>query len=199
MADFWKVQVAGQSYGPYPLDHMQAFIAEGRIVAKSQIAYGEEAGFHAAADDLMLAQFLKPEPVVEPEAEIEAEPEPAPEPVRRIEAPAAKFGRTDDADDSEPAHILIMADMKSRSINGLEEAIYSLGSAFPVLPQIWLLTTNESVNGIRNLLIQKLGKIDALFIVDATHDKAAWFNFGPEPEARIRRIWGKPDTQRKAG
>ena len=196
MTDFWKVQVAGQSYGPYPLDHMKAFIAEGRIVATSMVAYGEEAGFHAASDDLMLAQFLAPAP--EPVAEPEIEPEPIAEPVRKTEAAASKFGRVDETQDSEPAHIIIMADMKSRSLSGLEEAIYSLGSAFPVLPQVWLLTTNESVNGIRNLLIQKLGKIDVLFIVDATRDKAAWFNFGPEPEARMRRIWGK-DAQRKAG
>jgi hypothetical protein len=28
-----------------------------------------------------------------------------------------------------------------------------------------------------------------LFIVDSTHNKAAWFNFGPEADARIRRVW----------
>jgi hypothetical protein len=41
-----------------------------------------------------------------------------------------------------------------------------------------------------------------LFIVDATHDKAAWFNFGPEADARIRRIWQKnpdPTATRRAG
>ena len=33
------------------------------------------------------------------------------------------------------------------------------------------------------------GKLDMLFIADATHDKAAWFNFGPEADSRVRRIW----------
>lgn len=37
--------------------------------------------------------------------------------------------------------------------------------------------------------LQKLGKIDTLFVVDATRNKATWFNFGPEAEARIRRVW----------
>jgi hypothetical protein len=41
-------------------------------------------------------------------------------------------------------------------------------------------------------LVRKLGKLDALFIVDAVHDKAAWFNFGPESDARIRRMWSRP-------
>jgi hypothetical protein len=33
-----------------------------------------------------------------------------------------------------------------------------------------------------------------LFVVDATNNKAAWFNFGPEAEARIRRIWSKDES-----
>ena len=42
---------------------------------------------------------------------------------------------------------------------------------------------------MRNALVQKLGKIDTLFIVDAAHNKATWFNFGPETDTRIRRVW----------
>jgi len=34
-----------------------------------------------------------------------------------------------------------------------------------------------------------------LFIVDATHNKAAWFNYGPENDARIRRIWQEAQRQ----
>jgi hypothetical protein len=82
--------------------------------------------------------------------------------------------------------------MKSRSVQGLEEEIYNLGPAYPLFPQVWLLTTEQPVNAIRNLLVQKLGKMDVLFVVDATHNKAAWFNFGPEADTRIRRIWAKP-------
>ena len=37
-----------------------------------------------------------------------------------------------------------------------------------------------------------MGKIDTLFIVDAAHDKAAWFNFGPETDTRIRKMWTRP-------
>jgi hypothetical protein len=28
-----------------------------------------------------------------------------------------------------------------------------------------------------------------LFVIDATRNKATRFNFGPEAEARIRRVW----------
>ena len=52
--------------------------------------------------------------------------------------------------------------------------------------------------GLKLELVQKLGKIDTLFIVDAAHDKAAWFNFGPENDARVRRMWTRePASVRK--
>ena len=66
-----------------------------------------------------------------------------------------------------------------------------MGSAYSLLPQVWLLMSEMSVNSIRNLLTPKLGKLDALFVLDATHDKAAWFNFGPEADTRIRKLWSK--------
>jgi hypothetical protein len=60
------------------------------------------------------------------------------------------------------------------------------------MPQAWVLTSDTSLNTIRNRLVQKLGKIDTLFIVDAARDKAAWFNFGPETDSRVRRMWSRP-------
>ncbi len=72
----------------------------------------------------------------------------------------------------------------------------------PLTPQAWLLTSDTTINAIRQALVQKLGKLDMLFVADATNDKAAWFNFGPEVDSRIRRIWQKtPETTalRRAG
>jgi len=199
MPDVWTVQVAGQNYGPYPLEHMQAFIAEGRIVATSLVAYGDDTQFHLAGEDLVLGRLIAPapesaaEPVSEPQAEPQIAVDTAP---RRYEAPAQNFGRQEEKED-EQSHMIVIFDLKSFSGSTIDEAIYSLGSAFPVMPQIWLLTTTQSVTAVRNLLVQKLGKLDVLFVIDATHDKAAWFNFSPEPEARIRRIWGT-EAKRKA-
>ncbi len=111
----------------------------------------------------------------------------------RADTPASSFGRQD-ANESRPgerSHFIVVSDMKSRSIASLEEEIFNLGPAYAILPQVWILSTEASVNNVRNTLIQKLGKLDVLFVVDATHDKAAWFNFGPEAESRLRRAWQK--------
>jgi len=47
------------------------------------------------------------------------------------------------------------------------------------------------IGAIKNILIQKLGKLDNLLVVDATHDKLTWSNLGPEADTRLRRIWIK--------
>lgn len=183
MSASWMVSVDGRAYGPYTDTQMASFAAEGRLAPQSLIARTGEDVFRAASDDALLAPlFLEKTPPNSP---------PASEATRSEPRQPGVFGRntTESAKNGERAHVVIIADMKSRSISGLEEEIYKLGQVYQLLPQIWLLRTDQTVNSVRNLLVQQLGKLDMLFVVDATNNKAAWFNFGPEAEARIRRIW----------
>ena len=102
------------------------------------------------------------------------------------------------------SHFVIISEMKSRSIAGLEEEIFALGQAQRFMPQAWVLVSDASINAVRNALMRKLGKLDTLFIADATHDKACWFNFGPQNDARVaapcgsappnRRLRSRPET-----
>ncbi|MBU6442937.1 MAG: DUF4339 domain-containing protein [Alphaproteobacteria bacterium] len=189
MDEMWFVSVGGRSYGPYPLDQMRGFIAEGRVLPQSLVGQPDSESLAPAGDDPVLGPLFQPAPV---RTSAISQPLKAPEPAPR------RFGQ-DDATE-ETSHIVVIADMKSGSINGMEETLFNLGQVSQVMPQVWLLATNRSVNGVRNALMQKLGKIDMLFLVDSTHDKVAWHNFGPEAESRIRRIWARPrDTERKAG
>lgn len=189
MSASWMVSVSGRAYGPYTDTQMAAFAAEGRLAPLSLIARSNEPLFRPAGEEPALAAFFTSVPAT-PTA---TTAEPAP---RADAKPAGMFGRGKDEGQKsgEPSHVVIIADMKSRSIVGLEEEIYRLGQAYPLLPQIWLLRTEQSVNAVRNHLVQQLGKLDVLFVVDATNNKAAWFNFGPEAEARIRRIWSKDES-----
>ena len=189
MSASWMVSVSGRAYGPYTDAQMAAFAAEGRLAPQSLIARTDEPLFRPAGEEPALAAFFTSAPATP----IGAEPAP-----RADAKPAGMFGRAKDENSKsgEPALIVVIADMKSRSIVGLEEEIYRLGQACPLLPQIWLLRTEQSVNAVRNHLVQQLGKLDVLFVVDATNNKAAWFNFGPEAEARIRRIWSKDEASK---
>jgi hypothetical protein len=184
MSDFWIVSVNDKAYGPYTTPQMEAFAGEGRLAPSSLIARAGETEFRAAGEDPAFSALFQPSKMA-PMARAEAmQPD---EPVA-----VQKFGRSGEGDGrSERARFVIIADMKSRSTQGVEEEIFKLGPAYAILPQTWLLVSEMSVNTIRNILIQKLGKLDVLFVVDATHDKGAWFNFGPEADARMRKLWVK--------
>ena len=180
MSDTWTISVNGQNYGPYTAAQMQSFVGVGRLAPRSLVCGADESAFHVAEDDPILSAFFRPVAIARPARFFTAEGN---------EEPAASFGREDDDTQAgQRSHFVIVADMKSRSISGLEEEIFNLGPAVPVLPQAWLLASELSISQIRQTLVQKLGKLDMLFIADASHDKAAWFNFGPEADSRIRRI-----------
>jgi hypothetical protein len=184
-SESWTISVGGRVYGPYSLEQMRAFHTEGRLADHSLVARAGDEQFRGAGEDPALAPFFQPQ----------AAPAPA-----QPEAPTGphKFGADADAAPGERTHYVIIADMKSRSISGLEEEIFNLGPAHRFMPQAWVLSSEVGINTIRHALVQKLGKIDTLFIVDAAHDKAAWFNFGPENDARVRRMWSRePGAGRK--
>jgi len=170
------MNVEGRVYGPYNLEQMQGFHAEKRLARHSLIARQGQEGFYPAGEDPELSILFQPvaEPADHPKSD---QPK--------------SFGMRFDPDGDAPGHFVIVADMKARSIIALEEEILALGVAQQFGQQAWVLSSQASINTIRNALVQKLGKTDTLFIVDAAHDKAAWFNFGPEADTRIRMIWSR--------
>ena len=185
MQDSWTICVAGRTFGPYSGQQLRNFATEGRLARQSLVAEVGKSEFRKAQDVPELAEIFA-SPAFPRETT----------PARREGASA--FGRSDDGT-VEQAHILVIADMKSRSIARLEEEIATLGPCFAILPQVWLLSTDVSANTVRNLLVQQLGKLDMLFVIDASKDKAAWFNFGPEADARIRKIWRSEPKLRASG
>lgn len=190
MTDSWTISVNGRGYGPYTGQQMHAFAGEGRLAAHSLVARDGENQYHPAHEDKDLAALFQPQPA-----------QPSPRPVFFTadgDIGQQNFGRAEEEGAGERNHYIIVADMKSRSISGLEEEIFNFGPAYPLMSQAWVLSSEASINAIRNALVQKLGKIDMLFIADATHNKAAWFNFGPEAESRIRRIWQRTQEPARA-
>jgi len=189
MSENWTINVAGQTYGPYTLQHMQAFAGEGRLAAHSLVAPAGDTKFRPAADYPQLLRLLVKSPAG-PTPSATGKFVTASGVESEDDTISPTFGRSNDEPrNSERGRFVVVADMKSRSISGLEEEIFNLGPAYSLMPQAWLLISDQPINAIRNALVQKLGKLDMLFIVDSTHNKAAWFNFGPEADARIRRLW----------
>ncbi|HVV26673.1 MAG TPA: DUF4339 domain-containing protein [Rhizomicrobium sp.] len=181
MTQSWTINAGGRLYGPYNLKQMEGFRAENRLAHHSLVSRAGEGQFRPAAEHPELRALFQPA-ARSPEAAGASEP-----------TVARRFGSHSESKVTNgPGHFVIVSDMKSGSIPLLEEAIHSLGQAHRLGPQAWVLSAAASVNVIRNKLIEKLGKLDTLFIVDAVHDKAAWFNFGPETDTRIRKMWSRP-------
>jgi hypothetical protein len=181
MSMTWTISVSGRAYGPYALEQMKAFQAEGRLAPHSLVAREGDDQFRHASRDADLAVLFSPAP---------ATPQPVAEPHQGEALTGAhKFGRDGHAADGERNRYVIISDMKSGSISGLEEEIFNFGPAYRFMPQAWIVISEVSLNTVRSELVQKLGKLDTLIVVDTTHDKAAWFNFGPEADTKVRRLW----------
>jgi hypothetical protein len=172
----WRINVSGQVYGPYTGHQLKAFALEGRIAPHSIVQAGEQGPWITAIDDPVLGQLFVQRQL------------PA---AQSIGQPSAHSATAEGAQASEhqPANFVIVADIRSRASAPFEAAISRMGDHYRLNPLVWLLHTDRSSGTIRNELIQYLGQNDTLFIVDATRGKTAWFNLGPEPDSKIRRVW----------
>lgn len=190
---------------------MIGYIAEGRVIASSIVApdgtAADDAGWQPAnAFDALAEQFDQPKraEITDPASQrivpattalqnaepnqlvqsASAEPNPG---TRPTYGPAK--GQTDRRRQPETANFIIVMDIKARYAGPLEQAIMSLGPAYKLAPNVWCVNTDSTAAGLLNDLSIHIGKTDSMFIVDATRDRTAWHNLGPETDAKIRRVW----------
>lgn len=159
-ANQWWVQVRGKAYGPYSMEQMSAFVAEGRIRPATQVSDAIDGAW------------------------IEA---------RRVMGLMAPLRATEPANDAaEAANVFIHAEIVSGAWNGFVAALESMGFVCDLAPGLWLVRTRFSAGVIRNTLSQTLERGDRFVVVDATRDRLAWFNLGPEVDVRISKVWNGP-------
>lgn len=180
MSALWTISVGDRSYGPYSLEQLKSFQAQGRLAPYSLVARDQEA-FHPAGEDAQLAALF--------DAIARSPTQPAAEPPAGSHNGPHKFGQAARTATPGRNRYIVISDLKFGSIAGLDEEIHKFGSALSFTPQSWIVVSEVSLNTLRTELIQKIGKRDTLIVVDVTHDKAAWFNLGPETETRMRRLW----------
>lgn len=191
----WRINVSGRVYGPYTGHQIKAFADEGRIAPHSIVQAGEQGPWITAIDDPVLGQlFVKhsgPAPAA-PLPQTHA-PQPAHRPAAQ-ETPATSAATAAGADVTS-ANFVIVADLRSRGSAPFEAAISKMGESYRLNPLVWLLHTDRTAGTIRNELVQHMGQSDTLFIVDANRGKTAWSNLGPEPDAKIRRVWKRNESK----
>jgi hypothetical protein len=96
------------------------------------------------------------------------------------------------SDGAEAANVFIHVEILSGSWNAFMAAMEGMGFLCELASGLWLLRTRYSVGVIRNTLSQTLERGDRFVVVDATRDRLAWFNLGPEVDVRITKVWNGP-------
>lgn len=155
----WWVQVRGQAYGPYPLEQLVRFVDEGRIRPATQVSERPDSGWTEARRVPGLLAPLTP----------------------------AQDRKIEPVD--EVANLFVFAEIFSGAWPRLMAAMASLGPYCEMAPGLWILRARYSAGVVRNTLSQTLDRGDRFVVIDATRDRLAWFNLGPEVDVRIKKVW----------
>lgn len=156
----WWVQVRGKPYGPYTLEQMARFFAEGRVRQTTFVRDGENGHW------------------------VEAYRAPA---LRGLRTPSFAKEANGDA-----ANVFVHAEFVSGAHSAFMATLESLGFVCELSSTLWLVRTRRSASTVRNALSQLLRPGDRFVVVDATRDRLAWFNLGPEVDVRIAQVWNGP-------
>ena len=110
--------------------------------------------------------------------------------IAQVNPSRAEFAANDPS--IEGANVFVHAEILSGSWNAFMAALESMGTVCDMGPGLWLLRTRHSAGVIRNTLSQTLERGDRFVVVDATRDRLAWFNLGPEVDVKISKVWNGP-------
>jgi hypothetical protein len=158
----WWVQVRGQAYGPYTLDQLARFVGEGRVRPSTPVSDAPDKGWLEAR---RVEALMAPLRAADPKAEA-----PAPE----------------------AANVFIHVEIVSGAWNAFMAALESMGVVADLAPGLFLVRTRFGAGVVRNTLSQTLERGDRFVVIDATRDRLAWFNLGPEIDVKIRDVWNGP-------
>lgn len=165
VAETWFVKVAEKVYGPYSRDHMARYVAEGRVTPKSLVALSAAGAWEEAGRSAALQAVLSET------------------------RPAFKI---DNGEPAELGNLLVIISLASSASRQFDYELRQMGSAVEISTGIYLLRTNRTAGAVRNALSQMMNRGDKLIVLDSTRDRLAWFNLGPETDARIREVWNAP-------
>ena len=172
----WVIKIGESRYGPYRFEELRAYVDAGRFAAHSVVTpEGVETWHLANDDDILKTLFESAAPAAEAAPAQADNKSPASGPTS---GPA-----------SEDANFVIIFDVKSRPVGPLEEKLMALGAAVKLSTNVWLVNGAHTPTEVLNVLNSLIGSADSLFIVDATHNRTAWCNLGPEIDAKLADVW----------
>ncbi len=193
----WFVQTAGRVWGPYSPVRVARFVAEGRVTPQSLIGAEIQGPFEPAARWRSLVHLFQAPTAYhhQPAPAAGSEPVSRPQPIADLK-PAPKATLEPRLDALEPSEteaalrpLLVWADLASLSADQFQALLSRHGAVVVIRPTIWLLQARCNAAALRNALSRRLTGADALMIVYAPLDQAAWFNLDSDAERRLRQLW----------
>lgn len=166
-AETWEMKIGRSVYGPYTQQDMENLAAQGLLAPHSRIAkQGSSNWNRASADPAIAAIFGKK--------------------FQQKTGDDASLGSTAE---TEPTNFALFLEVASNSNIDLFQAIRNLGPSSRISGSCWLVKSERSAGAIRNALVPLMAKSDRLLVIDTSKSKLAWFNLGPEADAKIRKVW----------
>ncbi|MBL4616731.1 MAG: DUF4339 domain-containing protein [Robiginitomaculum sp.] len=160
----WFIKVRDVIYGPYSIEKMTQFAAEGRVSYKTMVSDNREHGFQPANDDPELEYILQNKDHVQTE--------------RRSISPQSQSQR-----------MFILYTRLSDNISmEFGSHLRQFGDPLEPIPGVWLLRTAISADRLRNKLSRELNAQDSLMIFEINPDQAAWFNIGEIEDRQFRKF-----------
>ena len=199
----WYIQAAERVWGPYPQARLASFVVDRRLTADSLIATHASGPFGPAGRRRELERLFEPfatapeapEPTPAPTTlqPMPASPTPAPAAATPAQPRAATFSRKPPqnrvAAGAPLRALVVWADLTSLSSVAFEVALAHHGAFVGVRPGVWLIRSASEAASLRNALSRALTGEDALLVLEAPLERAAWFNLDHEAEWNLRQLW----------
>jgi hypothetical protein len=166
-SESWWVKANEKVYGPYTRMQMRRFLVEGRVTSATLVSLKPDADWTEARHCRAFREVVQQE---------------------RSSFHVAPAKRDHNAEIA-VANLLVWADIVSGASRRFEHELHKLGAVAEVTPGLYIVRTPRTAGAMRNTLSQTLDRGDKVLVVDASRDRLAWFNLGPETDVRIREVW----------
>ena len=160
----WRVFANGQTYGPYTLGQLQAFIADKRLHPNSQVAKGDGAPILKAGDVKQLQAAFQDQKAhtLSPQA-----------------APQSA------------SNYVVFAKLSADHEPALVEVLNRLGTFADVMTGVYVLRSTLKLATVQKAIRMDISSETPVLIVNASTDRLAWFNLGPEADDHLQHVWDK--------
>ncbi len=170
--DNWCIKVADKVYGPYTINQMGQFAAQGRLNAQSSISPAGGTVWRSARHYPNIAELLN-----------------------GTKKQEKQFGKSDmhtdrhGPEEGELSNFIIIFDVISGAATKLERIIKLIGPAFRIADNVWVVSSDQTLTGVRNQLTPHLQIREQIFIIDAHRARSTWQNYTPELHSKLTKSW----------